>query len=260
MANNSDPRSAVDKAFSLLRCFSPNDASGVGVSELARRAELSKSTAHRLLAMLVANGAVERADDYYRLGPLCFELTQQSVSESAELISEVLTPHLAALFEQTRHTVQLGYLEGTEVVYVNKLFSAQRVSSPSRIGGRAPAVCTGIGKALLAWDETRLESALQRGLPKWTPYTITDADELRQELEQVRIEGLAYDRQEISMGLSCVAAPIFGRNNQAVAAMSISGHAAQFRPEQFAPALRRTCAAASKALLNYQRQQERRHG
>ena len=252
----SDPRSAVDKAFSLLRSFSDNDSLGVGVSELARRADLPKSTAHRLLTTLVANGAVERAGEVYRLGPLCYELTSERGSRHTEFISEVLTPFLAGLFEETRQTVHLAFLQGNEVVYVNKLFSARRVTSPSRIGGRAPAYCTGVGKALMAWDEMRIEAAIKGGLHRWTPYTITDPDEFREELGQVRRDGVAFDRQEILVGLSCVAAPIYGRYNLPVAAMSVSGPTSQFDPGVHIPALKRICAAAGKAVLFHQMQQE----
>lgn len=244
-----DTRSSVDKAFSLLRAFQPGDAAGVGVSELARRTDLSKSTAHRLLATLVQNDAVQRAGDVYRLGPLFSELTREKTTPHGELVSEVLTPFLSALFERTRMTVHLGYLTGTDVSYANKLFSLRGVETPSRIGGRVPGYATGVGKAMLAWDEDLIEAAIAKGLPRWTPYTITDSDELRAVLARVRDEGVAYDREEISVGLSCVAAPVFGRGTVPVAAMSVSGPTDTFRPEDHIQVLRRICASASKAYL-----------
>ncbi|TWT25499.1 IclR family transcriptional regulator [Corynebacterium canis] len=256
-AKPADTRSAVDKAFSLLRSFSDHDTAGVGVSELARRAEMSKSTAHRLLATLVANGAVERSGEVYRLGPLCFELTSDRGTRTSDILSEILTPFLAVLFERTRQTVHLAALQGNEVVYINKLFSARRIASPSRIGGRAPAYCTGVGKAMLAWDPVRAESAISSGLHRWTPYTITDPEEIREELATIRKDGIAHDRQEIALGLSCIAAPIFGRNNEPIAAMSVSGASSQFKPEEHILALKRICAAAGRAALEHQRNLER---
>ncbi|AKK07304.1 transcriptional regulator, IclR family [Corynebacterium mustelae] len=253
-----DNRGAVDKAFSLLRCFSDHDANGIGVSELARRAQMSKTTCHRILATLVANGAIERAGDVYRLGPLCFELTHTTGSLKKEVVGEVLTPYLAALFEQTRQTVHLAFLQGTQVIYVNKLFSIKRIPAPSRIGGSAPAYCTGVGKAMLAWDYERTESVIKAGLTSWTENTIVDPNKLREELVRVRVEGVAYDREEITPGLTCVAAPIFGRNNVPIAAMSVSGPTATFNPEMYVQALRRTCKAAGKAAITFQRAQEER--
>lgn len=244
-----DRRSSVDKAFSLLHAFQPDDAAGVGVSELARRADLSKTTAHRLLAMLVQNGAVQRAGDVYRARSFLFDTTREKSTQRDELISEVLTPFLASLFERTRMTVHLGYLIDTDVTYANKLFSVRGVVTPSRIGGRVPGYATGVGKAIMAWDEALAEAAIHKGLSKWTPNTITDPDELRKVLACAQEEGVAYDREEISAGLSCVAAPVFGRNPVPVAAMSVSGPTASFRPEDHIQTLKKICAAASKAYL-----------
>lgn len=251
-----DTRSSVDKAFSLLRAFQPGDAAGVGVSELARRAELSKSTAHRLLNTLVHNGAVQRADDVYRLGGLFTELDREETTRHGEAVSEILTPFLAALFERTRNTVHLGYLVGTDVTYANKLFSVRGVATPSRIGGRVPGYATGVGKAIMAWDENLIETAIHKGLSKWTPRTITDPEEFRRTLERAREDGLAYDREEISVGLSCVAAPVFGRGTVPVAAMSVSGPTDSFRPEDHIKTLKKICTAASKAYLATIRDEE----
>lgn len=244
-----DNRSSVDKAFSLLRAFKTDDAAGVGVSELARRANLSKSTAHRLLATLVLNEAVQKAGDVYRIGPLFTELTREKASPQSELVSELLTPFLAALFERTRMTVHLGYLTGTDVAYANKLFSLRGVETPSRIGGRVPGYATGVGKAILAWDDNLIEAAIAKGLARWTPNTITDPNEFRKVLAQIREEGVSYDREEISMGLSCIAAPVFGNESVPVAAMSVSGPTGSFNPEDHRQVLRKICAAASKAYI-----------
>ncbi|QGU06831.1 Transcriptional regulator KdgR [Corynebacterium occultum] len=243
-----DTRSSVDKAFSILRAFTTEDTAGVGVSELARRASLSKSTAHRLLSALVQNGAVQRSGEVYRLGSLFTELNKEETTRQADMVSEVLTPFLAALFERTRHTVHLGYLIGTDVSYANKLFSTRGVTTPSRIGGLVPGYATGVGKAIMAYDENLIKAAINKGLTKWTPNTIDDPDEFHRVLTQVRQEGIAYDREEISLGLSCVAAPVFGRGPVPVAAMSLSSSTADFHPEDHIPTLKRITAAASKAF------------
>ncbi|MBV7281264.1 MULTISPECIES: IclR family transcriptional regulator [unclassified Corynebacterium] len=248
-----DTRGAVDKAMSLLRCFTTHDAMGIGLSELARRAELSKTTTHRLLGTLVDNDALERSGDVYRLGPLFFELITERSSKHSELVSEQLTPYLAALFEHTRHTVHLAYLDSTEVVYVNKLFSARGVDAPSRIGGRAPAHCTGVGKAMLAFDEGATETVLASGLRGWTPFTITDPAQFKRELATIHDTGIAYDRQEITLGLNCVAAPIFGIHNVPQAAMSVSGPSDSFDPTRVLPPLRKICLAASRVVQQWQR-------
>lgn len=248
-------RGSVDKAVDILKVFQ-DQPSGLGITEVARLAGLPKTTAHRLTNTLTANGVLERSGDTYRLGPLLFVLVSGSGnSDRANVISEVATPFLAALFEQTRHTVHLAYLEGKDVAYANKLFSTQKVTSPSRIGGRAPSYCTGVGKALLAFNQARAETVLGGELIRWTPLTITDPEKLRMELATIRSEGIAYDREEISLGLSCVAAPIFGLENQAVAALSVSSPSATFDPGALIPPLQRIATAAGRAIRSHQKAQ-----
>lgn len=250
----SDPRSSVDKAMSLLRAFAEDTSTGVGLSELARRADLPKSTAHRLLATLAQNEAVQKAEDTYRLGPLFADLTKETSSPHGEVVAELLTPFLSALFERTRMTVHLGYMMGTDVAYANKLFSRRAMEPPARIGGRVPGYATGVGKAILAWDPNLTETTLHRGLVQWTPNTITDPDEFVQVLAQIRREGVAYDREEIAVGLSCIAAPIFGCGSVPVAAMSVSGPTGSFDPEEHRQVLRTICASASRAYRAAERQ------
>ncbi|MFH0411119.1 IclR family transcriptional regulator [Corynebacterium sp. L4756] len=252
----SKQRGSVEKAIDILAAFQ-NHPSGLGVSEVARLTKLPKTTSHRLLNTLATRGALERSGDIFRLGPVIFDIVSStSNSVRANLISEEVTPFLASLFEQTRHTVHLAYLEGNDVAYANKLFSTKRLNSPSRIGGRAPSYCTGVGKVLLAHDPARAEMVLERELTPWTPYTITDPADLRAELVNIRNDGIAFDRQEISLGLSCVAAPVFGLENRAVAALSVSSPSDKFAPEELIPPLQRVAAAAGRAVREHQKSQE----
>lgn len=248
MTASASPTS-VDKAFALLRAFRPEDAAGLGVSELARRAGVNKSTTHRLLAILVRNGAILKADEVYRLGPLSIQMNPDSMSAEREIVSEILTPFLSALFEHTRHTVHLGHLVGTDVSYANKLFTFRGVEMPSRIGRRVPGYCTGVGKAMMAWDEGLIEASIARGLTPWTQHTITDPNDFRRTLACVRAEGIAYDREEIMDGLTCVAAPIFGEDQKPVAAFSVSGSTHDFTPRDHIPTLQKITHTASKVYV-----------
>lgn len=242
-----DPRTAVDKAMALLNAFGDEAHLGVGVSELARRAGLSKSTAFRLLTTLEENHAVERAGNAYRLGQMIQELGHTNESEFQGRIRDALTPFLADLYEMTRQTVHLAVLHGSDVVYLNKLYGHLHVRSPSRIGGRAPAYCTAVGKILLAHSPGGLDDVISAGLRRWTPHTITDPTALRTEIATVKRRQLAYDREEIMLGLNCIAAPVMNRKGQPVAALSISGPVNKFNPEQFESSLRKACYAASRA-------------
>lgn len=246
---NQAPRGAVDKAFDLLKAFGDDGSMGLGVTELARRTNMSKSTAFRLLATLVSNGAVEKAGDQYRLGALFFDVAKNVDTPDFGHVGEVLTPFLSALFERTRHTVHLGTVVGAEVVYVNKLLSARSIKTPSRIGGRVPAFCTGVGKAIMAFDEQIYNAAVAAGLPQWTSRTITDPEQLRRTLEQVRLEGVAYDREEIAIGLTCVAAPVFGWDRRPVAAISVSGPVGEIDLASQKTMLLKVAQAASRAYV-----------
>ncbi|GAB3623768.1 IclR family transcriptional regulator [Mariniluteicoccus endophyticus] len=258
MATTRDSRTAVDKAIALLRAFGHESSTGVGVTELARRTELSKSTAFRVLGMLENNGVVERAGNLYRLGPMLQEISQPTVSAESELVRDTLTPFLAHLYERTRQTVHLAVLDGTDVIYLNKLHGLHHVPAPSRIGGRIPAYCTAVGKVLVAHSPAVVDDVLAGELTGWTPHTITDPARLREELDRIRAEGLAYDREEIMLGLNCVAAVVLSPTGGPIAAMSVSGPAGRFDPRTQAAALRFVCAEASKAYAHRRRAGRRR--
>lgn len=242
-----DQQTAVDKALVLLKSLAEEDRD-IGVSELARRAGLTKSTAFRLLGILQRQELVERVGSNYRLGTQLYDIGNRVYGPTPLLLQERLLPYLADLYELTHETVHLAVLRGTEIVYVNKIHGHRAARSPSRIGARQPAYCTGVGKALLAFDHDATEDAVATGLPARTEYTLTDPARFRADLRRVRQEGIAYDRQEAVLGLSCVAVPILGPAGQPVAALSVAVADHRFDPARFAPALRRVACAAARIV------------
>ncbi|NKS83295.1 helix-turn-helix domain-containing protein [Rhodococcus hoagii] len=243
-----DGRAAVDKAMSLLTSFGQEAYTGVGVSELARRSGLSKSTAFRILGMLERNHAVERVGSDYRLGSELHNLGGRVYAPQHSTVRDVLTPFLADLYEATRQTVHLAVLHGPDVLYINKLYGHRTVASPSRVGGRVPAHCTAVGKALLAYAGQDSEELLGSNLTARTSKTITDIGRLRVELSQIRRTGVAFDHEESRDGLVCVGGVVTGAGSRPVAAFSVSGQASRYTPASAEPALRRVCMAASRAL------------
>ncbi|MEV5835440.1 IclR family transcriptional regulator [Nocardia sp. NPDC052112] len=243
-----DDRAAVDKAISLLVAFGDQASTGVGVSELARRTQLSKSTAFRVLAMLERNGVVERVGTGYRLGARLHQLGHTVYSPERERVRDLLLPFLTDLYDTTRHTVHLAALHGTDVVYLAKLYGHRTVPAPSRIGGRLPAHCTAVGKVLLAYHShtaTQVLTAPQRAI---TPHTIIAPSRLTGELTTIRHSGVAHDNQESRLGLSCIAAPIFNGRGRAVAALSVAGPHGHLDARRLETPLRQICASASNAL------------
>lgn len=245
--------SPVDRAFDVLRVTATNN--GLTLSEVSRRTGLPKSTTLRLLAALERNGAVTRIGQRYRLGPLVHELDPIPASPAYERIRRVLTPFLAHLFESTRATVHLATLHRDEVVYLNKLHGPRPIPSPSRIGGGLPAYCTGVGKAMLAFDEEAADRVAREPMVAWTDSTLASPDALAVELAEIRRKRRALDHAELTPGLYCVAAPVFDQDGaaadradtRAVAALSASA-ADPGALAQLEPLVTRVAAAASRAL------------
>jgi DNA-binding IclR family transcriptional regulator len=247
-----DNRASIDKAISLLVALGDHSGTGAGVSELARRAQLTKSTAFRLLGMLERNGVVERTGTGYLLGARLHTLGRAVYSPNHDQLRDLLVPFLADLYESTHHTVHLAALHSTDVIYLAKLYGHRTVVAPSRIGGRLPAHWTAVGKALLAYSAGTAAKILAAPLDAATPHTITDPSKLSGELAWIRQHGIAYDGQESRLGVSCIAVPILDGRGRAVAAMSIAGQHGTLDPRKLEGILRQICSSASRALTRSQ--------
>ncbi|MCH5672883.1 IclR family transcriptional regulator [Streptomyces gilvus] len=241
-----DDRAAVDKAVSLLAAFGDGASSGVGVSELARRAGLSKSTAHRVLGHLERNGVVERVGTDYRLGERLHHLGRSVYAPGSEAVRDALLPFLTDLYETTRQTVHLAVLHGTDVVYLGKLYGHHAPPVPSRIGGRLPAHATAVGKVLLAYQPDVFARLKEEPLRRFTDRTLTDHAALTVELDRIRRDGVAYDDEESRPGLNCVAAPVFAAGGRAVAALSVAAMRPRADARSWGPDVRRIAAEASR--------------
>lgn len=214
--------SSVAKALVVLECFR-GGVQKLGVSELARRTGIPKSSVHRLCSELSDSGFLVRTPDRrYRLGLRVFELG--SAGPAFAELRQTTSRFLQQLTVLSGETVHLGVLDGSDVVYLDKIETPQSGKLPSQIGQRNPAHCTGLGKALLAWNQAQHDALVRREqLEVFTPYTIATGEALRRELAKVREEVVAYDRQERTLGIGCVAGPIKDRNGHVAAALSIAG-------------------------------------
>ena len=238
----------ITRAFRLLDAFG-DGAPELTLDELAGRARLSRSTAHRLAGQLVAEGALQRSRRGWRLGTRMFELGQLVARE--QRLRERALAHMQDLYAATGETVQLAVADRGEVLYVEIIAGHRRVASPSRRGGRMGLHCTALGKALLAFSPDGGRAFLAAGpeLVRRTPHTITTVEALRAELHAVRAEQLAYDREEAALGLRCVAAPVLAPGSgTAVAALSVSMAAGgPLTPAEAAPAVRTVARALGRS-------------
>jgi DNA-binding IclR family transcriptional regulator len=238
---------SVGKALALLDALGAGGLS-LGVSELARRVDLPKSTAFRLLSCLEDGGYVVRRAREYSLGRRLFELGNQIAYCQPSGLRDIALPFLSDLYERTHQTVHLAILDGVDVLYLEKLFGHQSTKSPSHVGRRVPAACCGLGKAMLAFSSPAVvDQVVAHGLRPRTRYTISVTQLFLEELELIRQQGVAFDREEVALGLTCVAAPIL-HGGRAIAAISVTGSTTRFDPTSIVPAVRQVAAEISERV------------
>ncbi|WP_405970529.1 IclR family transcriptional regulator [Streptomyces sp. NBC_00988] len=238
---------SVDKALQLLDVFTADDRC-IGVAELARRAGLPKSTAFRLLTVLESNRLVARHGRQYTLGHHLFELGQRVPHCRPGGLRDTAAPFMEHLFQVSQETVHLAVLDGTDAMYIGKIRGRGRALCPSSIGSRAPAACTGVGKAMLAFsDPALIRQVIGEGLRRRTPFTIVAPRLLGNELGRIRAEGVAYDNEEAKVGVVCVAAPIFDASKNVIASVSITGTPGRFSPQRFAHEVERAALGITRA-------------
>jgi DNA-binding IclR family transcriptional regulator len=202
----------VDRVLACLQLLGA-EPDGVGLEELARALDSPKSSTHRALAALTRAGFVEQDRDLrYRLG---FGFLQLAFSYYERLDRPRLAqPVLAELAEMFGETAHYAELDGDEVVYLGQARPrGERVQMTARIGGRNPAYCTGVGKALLAHalpdgDAVARFVELHGPLAQRTSKTLTNAGALGDELRATLDRGYALDREESDPGINCIAFPL----------------------------------------------------
>lgn len=199
----------------------------LSLSAVAQALDIPRNAAFRLLYTLEGTGYVQKdaASKRYSLGLRLFELGN-AVFHSSDW-RDLARPVLQGLWTRFNETVNLGVLDDTKVLYVERLESPHSLRTSSRIGSRADAHATAMGKAMLACQQPeQVEAFLARAtLRPMTAHTITDAQALRQELALTRERGYAIDNEENIEGVCCVGAAVLGRAGQVLAALSVSAPA-----------------------------------
>ena len=221
----------VRSTFRILEELSRNES--LGVSELAARTRIAKSTVFRILCTLYDLGYVLRDPDRnYVVGGALSRLGNDEANSVA--IRTVAMPYMVDLRNRFGETVNLGVRNFDKVVYVEVVPSEFALRMQETRGSSVPVHASALGKAILAFSPPDLVESMVRGrkLPVLTQNTISDSDELLLELKRVRSAGFALDRGEISLLARCVAAPLIGRDGVAVGAISVSGPASRFNPRK----------------------------
>lgn len=214
----SSPIAVIDRVAVLLDAF--REAERLTLSELSRRTGFPRSSAHRMLLQLVRIGWIRRHGHAYELGMKMLELG--SLAQHHDRVHQAALPVMHELHNATGLVVHLAVLDGPDVLYLEKIGGRFTLSVPSRVGGRQPAHRTAIGKALLASSRIDAESVMPHPVVGPTPNSIGDAARLRVELARIREQSIAHDRDETTVGVSCVAAAI-GDGKNTVGAVSVCG-------------------------------------
>ncbi|GAB4531045.1 MAG: IclR family transcriptional regulator [Roseibium sp.] len=230
----------------------------VRFSELLSESRHPKATLYRLLQTLVSQGmlAYDGTRQTYSLGIRLVRLAHAAWAQSS--IAPIARPFVSALSEKLGETVHLAQLDGGQVLYVDKRNASKAVDMFSQAGKVGPAYCTGVGKALLAFLEPgELTRAIARqSFHRHTPATLVTEAGLRAELETIRRDGIAYDREEHEPGIVCIAAPVLTSNGRPAGALSVTTSTRRMSLDELAkaarPALLETAAGIAAAVEDWQ--------
>jgi DNA-binding IclR family transcriptional regulator len=224
--NNSDGAGttgvqSVERAVTILEILA--GAGETGVTELAVRIGVHKSTAFRLVTTLEQRGLVEQSEDRgkYRLGVGILRLAGATTAR-LDVVQEA-RPICRRLSADTGETVNIAVLSDRSALYLDQFAGASALQSHNWVGQHIPLHATSNGKVLLGGLTDEEVDRLLPSLPAYTDKTITTRSALRRELEQVRSRGYASAVEELEAGLSALAAPIRNAHGEVVASLSLSG-------------------------------------
>jgi IclR family pca regulon transcriptional regulator len=255
---------SLERGLAILGCFTPKRPV-LGIADIADDLGMSRSTTHRYVITLVALGYLEQgASRKYRLGLRVTDLGMSALNSTG--LREHAHPYLEELRQRSSYTTSLGVLDGTEILYVDRVRSFRRGQSKIDLdlhtGSRLPAYCTAMGKLLLANlpepEQRELIAAMK--LTKRGPNTITSKKVLRDELDEIQAAGFAVDDQELAAELHAIAAPVRNEARDVVAAVNLAAHSSMISLEELVDALGPHLVSTAdriSARLGYRRDDEK---
>jgi DNA-binding IclR family transcriptional regulator len=219
---------SVLTTLDLLDCFMSSDE--LGVSDIARKLGVSKSSAHRMLTTLVSRAMAEQNPETgrYRLGLHIYELGVLSASRSR--LRRLALPVMEDLRHRTGHTVHLSVADGADVIHLERLQSKLGIQAMGDMRRRFPVHSTSGGKAIAAFNPAVAEARRRSDFPGVTSQTVRTSADFDKMLVEVRRLGYAVNRDEALIGFTAIAAPILDADQQARAAISLAGPNAEFDP------------------------------
>ncbi|EGO63101.1 IclR family transcriptional regulator [Acetonema longum] len=228
---------SIAKAVTILNCFS-YEKPRLRLKDIAAATGINQATAYRMLNTLKEFGLIEQQEGIYSLGK-GFLKYEGIVLNSME-IRRIGLPLLEELSNTLKANVNLAILDDNEVVYIARAETPYCSYGYFHIGMRRPIYCTALGKVLTCKNPEIAREAFKRGVKRYTFRTIVEEAEFLQELETVRLQGYAIDREEWSNGINCAAAPLYDAAGTIVAGISISGPTSVYsweKIQEFVPLL-----------------------
>lgn len=231
MSRGQNTVKTAQTTFRILEAL--KERNGATVTELTESFDLSKSSIHNYLSTLEQDGYVVKDDNTYRVGLRLLDLGGHA--RRHRHIYDIAKDEVTSLADETGEMANLLVEEKGRGVYLHRANGKNAVKTDSYIGQRVYLHNTALGKAILAHlPEERVDEILdQHGMPRTTPNTITDRDELFAELERVREEGVAFDDEARVKGLRCIAVPIVNNDDTVEGAISVSGPTSRLQDERF---------------------------
>ncbi|MEQ5868704.1 IclR family transcriptional regulator [Sagittula sp. NFXS13] len=237
---------SLDRAMQVLEFISKRQ--GMALSAISEEMGQSASTVYRVLVTLEGRGLVEfdPEEQLWHIGPRAFTIGSRFLRRTS--LVERARPIMRKLMEATGETANLGVEREGKVLFLSQVETHANIRAFFPPGTLSDMHSSGIGKTLLAQMEgERLARHLAGGLQAFTPHTIVTAEALQADLARIRARGFAFDDEERSIGMRCIAAPVFGIAGEVVAGISVSGPTSRVTPDQVAQ-LSQPVIAAAEAL------------
>jgi IclR family transcriptional regulator, pca regulon regulatory protein len=255
---------SLERGLAILSCFTPSRPV-LGIADIADHLGMSRSTTHRYVITLVALGYLEQgASRKYRLGLRVTDLGMSALNSTG--LREHSHAYLQELRQRTSYTVSLAVLDGTDILYIDRVRSFRRgqgnIDLDLQPGSRLPAYCTAMGKLLLAHlpDTEQRDVFTAMKLTKRGPNTITSKKALYDELDEVRTAGFAVNDEELASNLYTISAPVRNQDREVVAAINMAAHSSMISLEEMVDALGPHLVSTAdriSARLGFRRDDER---
>ncbi|QND50493.1 IclR family transcriptional regulator (plasmid) [Phyllobacterium sp. 628] len=241
----------LDRSLNLLSIIADND--GSSLSDLAERTGMAPSTVHRLLTSLANHGmlAHDQETGNWTIGVRSFEIGNAFLRYRK--LGAISRPFLKQLMDECGETANIAIEDDGDVVFISQIESHAPMRAFFRPGRRGPIHASGIGKAILAtWSDTDIGQVLSgKSLDHFTSHTLDTLPALLKDVQEIRARGWSIDDEEHTLGMRCIAAPLFNEYGEAIAGISISGPAVRLPRDKlsvFGPIVQRTADALTKAM------------